>query len=156
MIELIIVIIILGLIALVALPRFIDTSRDARIASLKSARGAVASGLQLFSAKAAIASNLQPVTTGGGSTFPISVTQYVEINGVKIGVTNNNQAAFSVFEVKQQVNALLELASDFQVVHGTTDLGFYIYLGEDAAFDRCYVRYAPNANPSVIFVSDSC
>ena len=43
MIELIVVIVILGVLAAVALPRFTNLQRDARIAKLNAARGAVAS-----------------------------------------------------------------------------------------------------------------
>lgn len=42
LIELIIVITILGILASIALPRFVDIQRDARIAKLEAARGAVA------------------------------------------------------------------------------------------------------------------
>jgi MSHA pilin protein MshA len=42
MIELIVVIVILGVLAAVALPRFTNVQRDARIAKLNAARGAVA------------------------------------------------------------------------------------------------------------------
>jgi MSHA pilin protein MshA len=47
LIELIVVIVILGILAAVALPRFIDLSREARIAKLEAARGAVGSGAAL-------------------------------------------------------------------------------------------------------------
>lgn len=47
LIELVIVIVILGILAAVALPRFIDLSRDARVAKLRAARGAIASAAGL-------------------------------------------------------------------------------------------------------------
>lgn len=47
LIELVVVIIVLGILAAVALPRFVDLSRDARIAKLDAARGAVGSGAML-------------------------------------------------------------------------------------------------------------
>lgn len=47
LIELVVVIVILGILAAIALPRFIDLSRDARIAKLQAARGAVASAAAL-------------------------------------------------------------------------------------------------------------
>ena len=47
LIELIVVIVILGILAAVALPRFVNLSREARIAKLEAARGAVGSGAGL-------------------------------------------------------------------------------------------------------------
>ncbi|HMQ72051.1 MAG TPA: type II secretion system protein [Rubrivivax sp.] len=47
MIELIVVIVILGILAAVALPRFTNMQRDARIAKLNAARGAVASAMAM-------------------------------------------------------------------------------------------------------------
>ena len=41
LIELVVVITILGILAAVALPKFVNLQRDARIAKLNSARGAV-------------------------------------------------------------------------------------------------------------------
>ena len=47
LIELIVVIIILGLLASIALPRFVNLQRDARIAKLQAARGSVAAASAL-------------------------------------------------------------------------------------------------------------
>lgn len=50
LIELIVVVIILGILAAVALPRFIDLQRDARIAKLQAARGSVSAASALVHA----------------------------------------------------------------------------------------------------------
>ncbi|MQY50693.1 prepilin-type N-terminal cleavage/methylation domain-containing protein [Rhodocyclus tenuis] len=50
LIELIVVVIILGILAAVALPRFINLQRDARIAKLQAARGSVAAATALVHA----------------------------------------------------------------------------------------------------------
>lgn len=50
LIELIVVVIILGILAAVALPRFINLQRDARIAKLQSARGSVSAASALVHA----------------------------------------------------------------------------------------------------------
>lgn len=67
LIELIVVIIILGILAAVALPRFIDLQRDARIAKLQAARGSVSAASALVHAavlsRAGIA---DPVACAGG------------------------------------------------------------------------------------------
>jgi MSHA pilin protein MshA len=47
LVELVVVIVILGILAAVALPRFINPSREARISKLQAAQGAVGSGAAL-------------------------------------------------------------------------------------------------------------
>lgn len=54
LIELIIVIVILGILAVTAAPRFFDFSKDARISTLKGVEAAIKGGTQTFHAKAAI------------------------------------------------------------------------------------------------------
>jgi MSHA pilin protein MshA len=67
MVELIVVIIILGVLAAVALPRFTNLQRDARIAKLNAARGAVASSMALIHGTAmARQGQVQPACAGGG------------------------------------------------------------------------------------------
>jgi len=54
LIELVIVIVVLGLLAAVALPKFVNLSRDARIASLQGVRGAMSSTSLLVEVRAKI------------------------------------------------------------------------------------------------------
>jgi MSHA pilin protein MshA len=86
LIELIVVIVILGVLAAVALPRFIDLGKEARIAKLQGAAGAVAT--------AAVLANSLSVTKGlaanasvqmGGSTVTMS-NQYptADTNGITV------------------------------------------------------------------------
>ena len=74
-IELIVVIIILGVLTAVALPKFIDMGREARIAKLQAARGSIAT--------AAVLANSKSITTGaapgaavtmGGSSINMSLS----------------------------------------------------------------------------------
>jgi MSHA pilin protein MshA len=67
MVELIVVIIILGILAAVALPRFTGLQRDGRIAKLNAARGAVASASTLIHGTAMARHNqVQPACAVAG------------------------------------------------------------------------------------------
>ncbi len=72
LIELIVVIVILGILAATALPKFVNLGSSARQASLAAAEGAVRSSSDMYHA-AALAAGLSP-----GSTTPITIegTQY--------------------------------------------------------------------------------
>lgn len=69
LIELIVVVIILGILAAVALPRFINLQRDARIAKLQAARGSVSAGAALVHATALSRGGVSDVSpcAGGGT-----------------------------------------------------------------------------------------
>ena len=68
LIELIVVIIILGLLASIALPRFVNLQRDARIAKLQAARGSVAAASALAHATVLARNGVADIATctGGG------------------------------------------------------------------------------------------
>ncbi len=67
MVELIVVIIILGVLSAVALPRFTNLQRDGRIAKLNAARGAVGSAMALVHGTAMARQGVvQPACPGAG------------------------------------------------------------------------------------------
>ena len=69
LIELIVVVIILGILAAVALPRFTSLQRDARIAKLQAARGSVSAASALIHATTLSRGGVQdaaPCPAGGG------------------------------------------------------------------------------------------
>lgn len=82
LIELIIVIVILGILAVTAAPKFIDIQGDATASTLQGVKAAIQGGSQLVYAKAAIAGK-QKNPTGGTTTTDSQVTintQTVEID----------------------------------------------------------------------------
>ncbi len=77
MIELIVVIVILGILAATALPKFIDLGKDARIASLNGLKGSLLSAANMAAAKCSIDTLCNPNADGG--SFPTTT-----INGQTI------------------------------------------------------------------------
>src|SRR3954452_6292244 len=75
LIELIVVIILLGVLTAVALPKFIDLGREARIAKLQGARGAVGSAAVLANSLS-LTQGLAPAASVsmGGSTVTMAVS----------------------------------------------------------------------------------
>lgn len=63
LIELIVVIVILGILAATALPRFIDMGADARAASMNAARGSLQSTVAMLHGRALAAGTLPPSVT---------------------------------------------------------------------------------------------
>lgn len=65
MIELIVVIVILGILSAVALPRFTNIQRDARVAKLNAARGAVQAAAAMVHGAALARAGQGAITVGG-------------------------------------------------------------------------------------------
>ncbi|WP_409028427.1 type II secretion system protein [Janthinobacterium sp. SUN098] len=78
LIELVVVIVILGILAATAIPKFVDMSTDARIAKMQAAAGALKSGSALFHAQwlvkgspaDAVAVNMEGTDIKGISGYP--------------------------------------------------------------------------------------
>jgi MSHA pilin protein MshA len=80
LVELVIVIVILGLLAATALPRFINVTQDARIASVNGVAGGLRSAISLAKAQAMVTGS-NGTNCGGAATYtvcmdgtPVSVT----------------------------------------------------------------------------------
>jgi MSHA pilin protein MshA len=80
LIELIVVIVILGILAAVALPRFVDLQRDARVSKLNAARGAVQAAAALVhgSALARAGQTVPNCPIGGAVTTTVNGTVCTE------------------------------------------------------------------------------
>lgn len=84
LIELVIVIVILGILAATALPRFIDMGSEARVAKLQAARGSVVSAASMANA-ASISRGLQPndpVTVSGATITMLYRYPTANANGI--------------------------------------------------------------------------
>nr|WP_290893096.1 type II secretion system protein [Azonexus sp.] len=83
LIELVVVIVILGILAATALPKFVDLGSDARKAALKGLQGAVLAAANMAYAKAALAGEL-------------GATGSVTINGASVSLVYGYPAAAAI------------------------------------------------------------
>ena len=75
LIELVVVIVILGILAATALPRFINISNEARTASVNGIAGSLRSAVVIVQAKfLAVGAGTSPVTMTDGTTVAVSTT----------------------------------------------------------------------------------
>ncbi|WP_426359764.1 type II secretion system protein [Pseudocolwellia sp. HL-MZ19] len=153
LIELVVVIVILGILAATAAPKFIDLTGDAKASTIKAVRGSVESATTMVHAKALIASE-----TGATGT--------VSINGEDVAVVNGWPAATA----EVWVNILELNADDFlSAADGAsgTDGRIVFYPGPtaadnaaDAVSDACYASYTEsddkNTRPAITYVVTGC
>ncbi len=79
MIELIMVIVILGILAAMALPRFYDLQTDARVAKMQAALGAIKSASAIAHSAFLVAGTSPATVTLEGSSVPL-VNGYPDVN----------------------------------------------------------------------------
>jgi MSHA pilin protein MshA len=85
LIELIVVMVILGILAATALPKFADLGADARFAKMKGAQGSIAAAAAMYHgawmAKGSLATNLAAVTgvTGNASGYPVAAVGGIDV-----------------------------------------------------------------------------
>ena len=134
LIELIIVIVILGILAVTAAPRFIDLQNDARASTLEGVKGALQGSVQLVYAKAAIAGVQREATN---NTVDMGTGTISTVYGYPAAAT-----------VAADIAKYLDLStSDFAVAAGTgADAGtFTIRLSNDSTNTTCQVLYTDSA-----------
>lgn len=144
LIELIIVIVVLGILAVTAAPRFFDFSKDARISTLNGLKAAMQGASQVTYAKAAVEGKL-----GGTNTLPESVagvaTAYgypaANENGILKSMlldttSNTGEWVFQVEPLHTPPLMFIGLAS-------RPERGLGIKVG------GCYVAYEASTGPNV-------
>lgn len=94
-VELVVVIIILGILAATALPRFIDVSSDAHTSAIEGVQGGLTASVGLIQAQWVAKSKPDTVSTLDGSTVYVSDTS----EGWAVGTTNATFAAADCTEL---------------------------------------------------------
>jgi MSHA pilin protein MshA len=149
LIELIIVIVILGILAVTAAPRFIDLQSDAKAATLEGVKAALQGGSQLVYAKAAIqgkqneASSTVTITGVGNVAtvfgYPDAESFTAILAGSNAAITD--LAAFA--EIDEAEFDIVEAAATTNGAANTTaaDDEFVIVFQGGQDGDACSVRY---------------
>lgn len=132
LIELIVVIVILGIMAATALPKFNDMSKDARVAKINAAAGAMKSGAASGHAAWLIAGS------------PSSGTLTIE--GASVAFTNGYPDAASI-------GALAGLTSDYTA---SSTAGTYQTDSSHATCSVAYTAAAANAQPTITVTTSGC
>ncbi|TWX65186.1 prepilin-type N-terminal cleavage/methylation domain-containing protein [Colwellia demingiae] len=133
LIELVVVIIILGVIAVTAVPKYIDLQDDAKTASLQAIKGALESAIKLVYSKSIIKGNQNLARASGVD---------VDINGTTLDIKYGYPLA-NYASANGSWDDLIELDREF---FSSTIVGghFVIYIGEKVPTglqDECMVGY---------------
>lgn len=168
LIELVAVIVILGILAVVAAPKYIDLTQDAKAATMQAVGGAMKSSLQLINSRALI----EQQNTGVG---------LVNINGTDVPLYNgfpSVRGRDSFVDINNQVLSWLDIdavdrntaradntAATFFTDKSTRSNQIYIFFSEDYGKKgvnfKCQIRYenpvtATPVKPIVKIETDDC
>lgn len=149
LIELIIVIVILGILAVTAAPKFLDIQKDAKAGTVKAVEGAIASLNSIVYGKALIAGQ-----TGATGTVTINGADYATVYGYlapSVDLTDLVEISADMIPVFEAGGAT---AATGRPHAGTSTLRFYNYVdsafsyGTPAADTGCLVIYTASTGPN--------
>ncbi len=141
LIELVVVVVILGLLAATALPRFIDLTSDARIASLNGVAGGLRSTIALARAQYVV----------NGDNTATSVTMEGQVVVTLAGVTNGGVPDSTA----AGISVAMPNPSGYTVTAGA-GLTPATYRPTTPPVATCQVSYDPDANPRVVVTTTTC
>ncbi|MGH8806740.1 MAG: type II secretion system protein [Noviherbaspirillum sp.] len=150
LIELIVVIMIMGVLAAVALPRFIAAQQDARIAKAQSLYGAVRSAAALAKSRCELdlARGLNTAGTCGNAT------QQVTMDGQVVDMVNRYPAATDA-----GILAAAQLAAGTDAITITAGPPYLVQVNGAPTLATCSVSYtaAPaNGSPTIVLSTAGC
>ncbi|MDX2321690.1 MAG: prepilin-type N-terminal cleavage/methylation domain-containing protein [Moritella sp.] len=151
LIELVIVIIILGILAATAVPKFINLQSDARISTLKGVEGAILSANNIIYSKAAIQGiekSSGAIATGGNSTFT-SANSIETVKGNIVMTPDNLRKAMTT-----SLHIVEPLDAGRPHADSTVYLSIDFTTTEEIQNSNCYVGVANDSeNGSLYFTS---
>jgi len=149
-VELVVVIIILGILAATALPRFLDISDDAHEAAIEGVLGALKSSNAMVHAEW-LAEGKPTGVNIGSSTVTVSTAGY------PVGDTTTDAGCVTLFGVMLDVNAPpIVAASDTNnsnAVKDTTDAYDWYVSSESTGAGTCYFVYGGRGNAATSYIT---
>jgi len=115
LIELVMVIVILGILAAVAIPRYIDLQTNARVAAVNGMLGTVNGAAAIVNARAIIAGQ-----TGATGTVTVGATTINTVYGFPATATGGIDSSIANMSGFNFVTAVAPAASTFQLVGAPT------------------------------------
>lgn len=133
LIELVVVIVILGILAVTAAPRFLNLQSDARASSLQGLKGAMAGAAGIVYGKAAIE---------GIETLPSTNAKAI-VDDIKL------EYGYPAASADGIGNAVEGLGEDWAAISSASSTGTIVYSFDGAEADtKCTVTYSTNASAS--------
>lgn len=153
LIELIVAIIILGIIAIIAMPKFINLRQDAEIATHEATGGAFKGGIILANVKWAAAGNSGPTDNlqvfGGGASGQLDINLW--------GFPAQNYPPFESSPRLNNTNDCMSvwrtILEEAPLVSNSTDTVDAVYRAAYQGPDQCYFYYLPEQTMSIYYDS---
>ena len=154
LIELVVVIVILGILAATAAPKFIDLTSDAKVSVMKGVEGSIESAISMVHAKAII--DGKTTSTDGKNTIEIDGKHYALVYGYPAAKSlGNGASAASALGIL----GLVDLdEADFTITTNTATTQVIQHKG--ATGTDCQLSYADsggaNTRPIITATLDNC
>lgn len=156
-IELVIVIVILGILAAIALPKFADLNKDARIASLNAVRGSLNATAAMAHGKYLVTTPAPTTVTFEGATITFAtpiLSGYPKADAGLAGAAGITAQDYTIIAAGSAATANSPVTS-------ATETAFIpVSVAGSAAGLTCYVKYTEPASattaPTYTMVTTSC
>jgi MSHA pilin protein MshA len=160
LIELIVVIVILGILAATALPKFASLGSDARAASMSAAKGSISSAAVMSHGKYLV----NPAGFASGSITTDGVTVTVTTNGYPTADAAGIQVAAGLDSNDYKMYTTTDKGANVPTVNANSVVFVPASLDGTPGAKTCYVSYtmvapttaAPNPTPNITSSTTSC